>query len=332
MKTVLLRRNTYWFRGMVEGKLIQRSLKTSDEAEAIVRARALIDEIAHGDPISLLSWPTAIERFIAFKTAEGNSAAHLRHQRQLLTKTSIETGTRDPADVTQADVEKWMALRKNPRTRLMFLEMLSRFFRYLVQHGHLRANPCDGIQRPKKVPRAVRKRFLSREDAERLLMAPCGDDLRFLLFCALHAGLRVGEICAARPEWFDLSRGLLHVTADAGWRAKDGDDRTIPLTPQFRAFLESYGLRSPYMLRPEKAPARAVYRVDMRVPFLKHLAACGIRDCTFHDLRRTFASLHVSAGTSIYLVAKWLGDAVAVVERHYGHLHHSGSDISRAWQ
>jgi integrase len=39
-----------------------------------------------------------------------------------------------------------------------------------------------------------------------------------------------------------------------------------------------------------------------------------------HDMRRSFASNLVSAGVSIYTVAKWLGDRVDVVEKSYGYL------------
>ena len=57
----------------------------------------------------------------------------------------------------------------------------------------------------------------------------------------------------------------------------------------------------------------------------------GFENLTFHDLRRTFASLHVSRGTSIYKVARWLGDRVDVVEDHYGHLIPNDSEINSVW-
>ena len=50
---------------------------------------------------------------------------------------------------------------------------------------------------------------------------------------------------------------------------------------------------------------------------------------TFHDARRTFASLLVSSGVSLYKVARWLGDGVRVVEKHYGHLQPDNGDIER---
>jgi len=58
---------------------------------------------------------------------------------------------------------------------------------------------------------------------------------------------------------------------------------------------------------------------------------CGLA-ITFHDLRRTFASLHVSRGTSIYKVAKWLRDTVEVVEDTYGHLIPQDAQIDAAWE
>jgi integrase len=60
---------------------------------------------------------------------------------------------------------------------------------------------------------------------------------------------------------------------------------------------------------------------------------CGFKNVrmTFHDTRRTFASLHATAGTSIYKISKWLGDDVDVVQRHYGHLSPADPEINRAF-
>lgn len=328
MKGVVLKRSVYWLRMRVDGKLIQRSLGTSDEAEAIRRARELL--AGRDERVVKLPWQDAANRFLAHKAAMHNSREHLRMQRVVIGLAASEMQWETPLDATVAGIQTWMEFRKNPRTRIQYLEILSRFFDWLVQRKMMTVNPCDAIERPRKIPKAVRRRFLTPAEAALLLDTPCGEDLKFAIYCGLHAGLRKGEVCAARPEWFDMTRGLLHVTSEDGWYAKDGDNRTIPLSRQFRTFLDAYGLRSPYMLRPEKKQGRHIYRVDLRAPFTRHLVACGV-DCHFHDLRRTFASLHVSAGVSIYKVAMWLGDAVAVVQAHYGHLYHDHTDIERAW-
>lgn len=61
------------------------------------------------------------------------------------------------------------------------------------------------------------------------------------------------------------------------------------------------------------------------------MARLALGDVTFHDLRRTFASLLVSQGVSIYKVAKWLGDTVDVAEDTYGHLIPQDDEINAAW-
>ena len=85
------------------------------------------------------------------------------------------------------------------------------------------------------------------------------------------------------------------------------------------------------MLEPKAKHSRYRYRYDFRKVFDKLASDCGLDWLTFHDLRRTFASLHVSRGTSIYKVARWLGDGVDVVEKHYGHLIPQDSEINAAW-
>lgn len=332
MKGVVLRRKMYWFRARIEGKVVQFSLDTHDEAEAIRKAREFLNTASRPVVQAGFSTAAAIDAYISYKRSIYNRPSHLRFQRHIIECAFRDMGWGKPGDVTRHQVEGWMETKDNPRTRIQYTGVLSGFFAWMVEHRKVSANPCDGIKHPKKVPKALRKRFLAPEEARKLITTPCREDLKFAIYCALHAGLRYGEICAARPSWFDLKAGLLHVTAEADWQAKDGENRTVPLTQEFIRFLKKYGLRKPYMLRPQKKTGKHVYRVELRKPYEAHLTKCGIEDCTFHDLRRTFASLHVSAGTPLYIVAKWLGDGVGVVEKHYGHLHHSGDDIERAWE
>lgn len=136
----------------------------------------------------------------------------------------------------------------------------------------------------------------------------------------------------ARPEWFDLDHGLLHVQATPTFSPKGRDNRTIPLTDEFKAWLaDEFKLRSPFMLASAVQHGKYRYRYDFRKPFqaLVKRLKLGV---TFHDLRRTFASLHVSKGTSIYKVAVWLGDDVDVVQDTYGHLIPQDKTINDIWR
>lgn len=104
------------------------------------------------------------------------------------------------------------------------------------------------------------------------------------------------------------------------------------MTNEFKAFLEVYGLRSPFMLRPEIEPGKYRYRYDFRKAFDGLVERAGLADVTFHDLRRTFASLLVSKGVSLYKVAKWLGDELETVQQHYGHLIPQDDEINVIWE
>ena len=181
------------------------------------------------------------------------------------------------------------------------------------------------------------KRFLSRVESERLLTEPCGDDLKFAIFCALHAGLRIGEVLAAKRSWFDFTAGLLHICAYTGWHPKNDKDRSIPLTADFKAFLSAYkpfldGAPDDYMFRPHKTSLAGIRRADFTIVYRHHLVKCGIGKFTFHGLRRTFASLHASAGTPLFIVAALLGDTLPATMAHYAHLSFEGVDIERAWR
>jgi integrase len=166
----------------------------------------------------------------------------------------------------------------------------------------------------------ARKDFCSFDLRDRLIREAPTDELRFILFCGFHAGLRFQEIVEARPFWFDLASGILYLRKTTTMNFKDREERSIPLTLQFQNFLSSYGLRAPFMLRPDVAHGKWIYRYDFRASFMKYMRAQGCDRVTPHTMRHTFASLLVSAGESIYKVAVWLGDEVATVQKHYGHL------------
>ena len=154
------------------------------------------------------------------------------------------------------------------------------------------------------------------------------DELRFMLYCGFHAGLRRKEIGVARVSWFDLKAGLLHVSNDQEFTSKDTENRTVPLTKEFHEFVKVFLKgRKPeeFCLQPDHLAGRAKYRYDFQRLVLSHFKHCSV-DLDIHGMRRSFASNLVSEGESIFIVAQWLGDGVQVVQKHYAYLApHSGS-------
>jgi integrase len=262
------------------------------------------------------------------------SPNYLRDSAAVLNAYFRETASEsDP--LSKESLQFWFKQKQGkvkPATLAAYLFTLHKYCAWAVAQGLLPSDPTSAIHLP-PVRKPFRKTIVSLPTVRRLL-AECQDPLLlYTMYCGFHAGLRFGEVVQSRPEWFSMSERLLHVTRCEAWDTKDHEDRTVPLTDQFHAFLtDSYGLPSPFMIAPKKLKAyRHRYRFDFSTRFENYVKSKGVAT-TFHDCRRTFCSLHVSAGTSVYKVAKWIGDDVNVVTRHYGHLSPSDSEINRAFE
>jgi integrase len=250
-------------------------------------------------------------------------------------KTVLEAWNRDfdnaTLNVTTAQLQAWADAKREtvkPATVAAYLFAIGKYYDWASGFEPGLENPALAVFVPKH-HKPFRKNFVSFQTVK-MLISECQDqELRYCLFCGFHAGLRFGEVVASRPDWFDLNQGVLYVTRSAEWDTKNHDDRAIPLTLDFKAFLRVYGLRMPYMIAPHKKPGgKHRYRFDFSRRFETYVATKNV-EMTFHDARRTFSSLHASAGTSIFKIARWLGDRVDVVERHYAHLLPSDEEINK---
>ena len=337
MKGLWLRGGVYWLAATIPGfGRVRASLETEDAAEAIQQAK--LRRAFPSRYFGAESAGSAIEEYLEMRRRGGISQAWLDHCRMVLQSLKPAAPGGKIEAITGAAAEKWWneLLKKNkPATAAQYLRHVVAFYAWAIKTNRLKTvSPFDGIVAPKARP-VPRRSFLQPAEALRVLDECKDEDLKFALYCALHCGLRKGEIIAARPRWFDLDAGLLHVMNETDWLTKDRDNRTVPISDEFNAFLATYGLRKPYMFRPDVRPKVTNrtwrYRTDFVKAFEGHMKRLGIEGITFHDLRRTFASLHVSRGTPIYHVAKWLGDDIAIVEKTYAHLLPNDPRINDPW-
>jgi integrase len=271
-----------------------------------------------------------LDQYIAFRK-NSVSANYLRDSHSVLRAyeraRNAVWGREESTDTIQA----WLnALPIKPATIAAYAFTLKQYFDWQIRQGMRVGNPVVGICVPKH-RKPFRKVFVSGAVVN-MLISECEDqELKYCLYCGFHAGLRFNEVVMSRPEWFSLPETLLHVTRSEDWDTKDHDDRTIPLTRDFLAFLRVYGLKVPFMIAPHKRTGgRHRYRFDFSRRFENYMRSKNVQ-ITFHDTRRTFASLHATAGTSIFKIAHWLGDDVTVVQRHYAHLAPADPEINRAF-
>lgn len=305
-----------------EARAPEVSLGTSDLATAIEALRALRAEARERDIPERLS--VAIARAIGRKVADRayrpKTAADARR-----TADAFRAYLGDPSAVAVdvgavEDYQRHLHARLAPASVVHHMATLRGIFRTLVELGVVPANPFAAV-RVRQARHTRREKFCTRAERDRLIATCAREDLRFIFFCGFHAGLRIGEIVSARAGWFhlDSAGGFLTVQSDDVFQVKS-QARTVPLSLEFRAFLEGYGLREPFMLRPDRRQGRAPLRYDCRKPFGNHVRAQGLPWVTPHTMRHTFASLHAMAGRSATKVARWMGITVGVFDHHYAGL------------
>jgi site-specific recombinase XerD len=333
----------YWLTIMRDGKRRYTNLETSDPGEAISRANELRNNpLASPAPDSDIN---AVERFFAHKTELGSrrikggySVRSVKAKRNTVTKFArwLPEGV-VPLNATSAHVSAWvdhLRLKEGlvESTVAGYMMTLRAFFGWAVAERLRIDNPVKPVAMPKGGYR-VREEWADVDQVDRLIRKAPNDDLRFILYCGFHAGLRRTEISEARADWFDLKRGVLYVRVALDARrlrpgekpflTKNGSERTIPLTAEFGKFLARY-LRKrealDFALRPDVKHGDGDYRYDFRRPFTDFMKAEGKAWITAHVMRHSFTSNLLSLGRPLAVVAKWLGDGQRVTEKHYWHV------------
>jgi len=192
----------------------------------------------------------------------------------------------------------------------------------------VRVNPVVGVH-TEPVPPSARPLWCTRKQRDQLINTATREDLKLVLMLGFHAGFRKNEIIQAVPQWFQLELRAIDMRSTPTMRFnKFKKARAVPMEDTLYTFLQAYGLRSPFLLRPDVKQGKDRYRYDFDVVLQRHVREQGMEWVTAHVMRHTFASLLVQANKSIYKVAAWMGDTVKVVEEHYGHLAVYDSDIN----
>ena len=331
IRGIYRRGDVFWLAKQVNGRRTFITLETGDYVEAVKRAQEIIDrpelQPAQG-------FPAEIDRFLQHKLNTNRfSNASVETKGYVLRMFAERVGNVSPANVTSFQCKSFYdetRKRVSASTAEGYMFTLRSFFGWCVDQSLCRRNPALDVQLD-RVDRKGRIHFANFELAQKLIADAPDNDLRFVLFCGFHVGMRKLEIIEAVPEWFNLPARNLEIRATETFRPKDRDARTVPLTDQFVDFLKHYGLRSPFVLKPEVGHGKHRYRYDFRRPFDDYMAKKGAPWISAHIMRHSFASICASKGIDIYRIATWLGDDVRVVQRHYAKLRPDDREIMRAF-
>jgi integrase len=327
LKGVFLRGNIFWFRHGTGKNRLQVSLETRDEAEAIDKARVILENPELNPCNGFL---TELNGYADEQVANGTWTANSRGSKTaVLRMFGEDMGFKDLPEIKPGEIKAWHDKQKIrvPASAQSYMLTVRAFFNWAVEKKMLWKSPAAEVKLG-KITKRVRVKFCTFEQRDKIIKAAEGDDeLQFILFCGFYAGMRKQEIIEARPDWFDLDHDLVHIEETPTFSIKNKKYRTVPLHPDFREFLERCGKRAPFMLKPEVEKGKSRYRYDFRKSFVAHMKANGMEWVTPHVMRHTFASLLAKNGVSLFKIAKWMGDTLATTEKHYAHLALQDEDI-----
>jgi len=165
------------------------------------------------------------------------------------------------------------------------LSVLRRVLYWGVEEGYLASNPLGRLRMERE--RRTKRPVMSLRE-EQLLLAASPEHLQRIILCALHTGMRRGEILSQRWEDIDFDNRILHVSHS---KTPEGEAREIPLTNRFYELLKAHrGNRGPVF----------TYGGDaikiIKTTWASSLRRSGIRHFRFHDLRHTANTRMMLAG------------------------------------
>lgn len=244
----------------------------------------------------------------------------------------------EPAAATRADLDDFLWSQRErglkPTSLFRKVESLKSYYGWVMLEEGLSESPAETLRTP-RVPARL-PRYLSREEAARLLAAPNTAEYedvrdRAMLELLYASGLRVSELVSLRTEAANLHDGWVRVVG------KGNKERMVPVHARALAALKAYlGERE----RRFKDPPGELFlgrtgRKLSRGQFWRRLVELGERagikqKLHPHLLRHTFATHLLQGGADLRSVQEMLGHADLATTQIYTHLDAAGLKAAHA--
>lgn len=308
------RKNLWWVRFTTPGgRRVRRSTGTADKKAAQEfqdRLKAEFWKVQKLGEKPKRLWEEAVVRWIKEKAHKATIDAdkmHLRWLDQYLRGKELSSINRDLIDRL---IEARRAEDVSNATVNRFLQVLRAVLRKAEREWEWidKAPVIRLLPEPKR-----RVRWLSRDEADRLL-AELPEHLSEMARFSLATGLRQRNVADLAWSQVDLGRRIAWIHAD---QAKARKAIAVPLNAEAMLVLRRQeGKHEEFVFVYRGTPIRQVNTKAWKGA----LKRVGIEDFRWHDLRHTWASWHMQAGTPLHVLQELGAWESTEMVRRYAHL------------
>jgi integrase len=282
------RGNTWWAYVMIDGVRHHKSTGTSNRRKAETILRQFHDELNDArqrlpqlKPEMTFGELAAL--FIGSGMGKPHSLDRLKHLLPFFADMLL-------VNINTSAIRKYRQKRNGGRTLTAAtvnrdLSVLRRVLYWGVEEGYLASNPLGRLRMERE--RRTKRPVLSVRE-EYLLLAAAPPHLQRIILCALHTGMRRGEILSQRWEDVDFDNRILHVSHS---KTPEGEAREIPLTNCLYELLHAIRQYRGPVFTYQGDPIRII-----KTTWTSSLRRSGIRHMRFHDLRHTANTRMMLAG------------------------------------
>lgn len=304
----------YWYFKIVhDGQTIQRSTGTTDKQKAQeyhdkLKAQ-LWDETRLGIKPAY-TWNEAVVRWLKerqYKATYKEDVMKLRWSDRFLGNLELRQINRDRLDrMIEAKLNEGVSNTT-----------VNRYMEVIRAILNAAANEWEWLDKAPKVrmlPTSKQRiRWLTHEEANRLL-SELPPHLNAMANFSLETGLRKSNVTGLEWSQIDLERRMAWVHPD---QAKARKAIPVPLSELAVSILKAeIGKHTQFAFTYLGKPIIQVNTAAWH----KALKRAGIKDFRWHDLRHTWASWHVQAGTPLYVLQELGGWSCVEMVKRYAHL------------
>jgi integrase len=296
------------------GRRVQVSSGTEDRRAA----QELLDKLKHEswqqsrlDARPIRHWEDAVIQW--FSEQEGHKRSLERDRWDFKWLDQHLCGARLD-QITRADITRLAERRKREGVSNGTVNRMIALIRAVLNKAAKEWEWIDRAPAVRMLPEPKRRiRFLTREEADRLI-SELPEHLAEMVRFSLATGLREQNVVGLKWADVDIDRQCCWVWHD---EAKGQSDIPVPLNSNAIAVVRRQRGRHPvYVFTYQGGPVTRANNHAWR----KALNRAGVEDFRWHDLRHTWASWHVQAGTPIHALQELGGWKTVEMVRRYAHL------------